>query len=117
MTGTQPKPNGLGSKPLLIAIAALALAAAIGVAVFIVWRKVSASAIESKVLSSDINKAKTEMVQVNSRIEKRDEKISDHSDRISTMEKEIYMLQTELKEVKRQLDKKPSASTTDVEEV
>ena len=108
MTDTQPKTTGLGSKTTLMAIVAIGLIVAIGVAVFIMWRKVGAASIENKALASDINRSKTEVVQLTGKIEKRDEKISDQGEKISAMEKDIFMLQAEMKELKRQMDRRPA---------
>lgn len=103
---TESVPTTIGSKHIIVVAVALALIVAIGVAVFMMWRKMSASSIENKVLSSSVDKTKLDITQLANEVKNRDDKISDHGENIHSLQMELVVLKKEVEDLRRRLKSK-----------
>lgn len=118
---TESVPTTIGGKHIIVVAVALALIVAIGVAVFMMWRKMSASSIENKVLSSNVDKTKLDITQLANEVKNRDEKISGHGETIHNLQMELVVLKKEVEDLRRRLRSKKKVedpkSDNEVEEI
>ena len=104
MTDPAKSTHGLSKKPGLVwIVVAIAIVLALGIALYMVWRRAGSTGLEVKASEGTLNKARLEITELQGSVKSRDEKITELQQRITEQDTKIIKLQYDIEGIRREI--------------